>query len=541
MQLQTGRVFAGGMFLGIVLTMMLDSLNDTDNASAAVCKDGRASTVQSSVGRLSPSGIGSINDDEDTAVRRKAERLKKRTSGSGSRVETRAPSQQEVSDPSAQGSENQQATTAAPVLKRKTEAPSVEGELNLPVRRMYESDPQFETRLENEREELAATLLARAFLSDEGFAENEASWDKVFGQNQIPLKLNEWLEMERNAAELYSTREKTGPMTMQKAYEGVRRAMNLSDTVGLNRKKRQKAGVVPAFACPSTAVDFPIMLHLLGRGIDTGVEMFVFTINGHTAVPTIFLRAVQLALGSERIRLFVHQENAGVSRSWNNALVSAFETTKDLEFVVVSNADVVPVKGKLGLFATDTYRRYYVKDMERDAICVNRLGHFALFLVTRLGYRKLGKFDESLFPAYGEDVEYHIRAVSAGVGGPKHFGKTTENLVDQDFYHLHSTNLKGKLRSLNWNQHAMTTYVQQKWGVAMGSVTDYVQAHPYRYPWGDCRIPHNNSWIFDPAYRQCLSSGGHCHFNTGLLSQLQIPADQTPSPCIPGHTHYAGD
>ena len=171
-------------------------------------------------------------------------------------------------------------------------------------------------------------------------------------------------------------------------------------------------------------------------------------------------------------------------------------------------------RSHLALFAARTFRRQH-------NIVLHHFNGFVLFALTRFGYDMLGKFDEVAFPAYGEDVEYHLRAVSLGLGS--HDGPWQRFWEGESRYHWSAPNLGANpvLRTMihRWDRGEYRT---KKWGPGSMGFTDYAMAHPYAHPFNNPRIWHQHSWVVDPVHRNCIRSGpGNCRYNEALTKSLE--------------------
>ena len=314
----------------------------------------------------------------------------------------------------------------------------------------------------------------------------------------------------------------TSTVCVQAAYDSVRASL-YEGTLPSRRNT-----TIPVWGLIVTRIDFALMLQNL-IAIDVGVGEFVFVVNGRGKVPRVFVRALQL-LFPGRVHARENDHNGGVSAGWNvivrhgfePSAASGFRTTRrqPVSFVVISNADIIPFPLLLGRFAEYTSQR-------ASFLVVNRFHNFACFAYTLHGWRELGYFDETIYPAYGEDVEIHLRAVSKGLGlqsGP--FGNWDGTAASRRGHHVHSPNrVHDKSVSEGVARFPLSHYIQQKWGINMSGVFDYQFQKPFLWPFNRPRISHSNSWIVDPQQRACLMGGSGldtvCHFRESLLSQIE--------------------
>lgn len=166
-------------------------------------------------------------------------------------------------------------------------------------------------------------------------------------------------------------------------------------------------------------------------------------------------------------------EPMGVSKSWNTALGSIFESTSH---VLVCNNDIVLRQDAYRLLLEDGGGFVTcVGDANRDAIWgeprpLDKRPHpdFACYLIRQWVWEKVGKFDETFKGAYCEDNDYHLRMHQAGVdahciGVPFYHrvSGTIKHLSDDDAIKVHN------------QAHANREYFRQKWGCLPGDEKYY--------------------------------------------------------------------
>lgn len=205
--------------------------------------------------------------------------------------------------------------------------------------------------------------------------------------------------------------------------------------------------------------------------------------------------------------------------------VSGFQTSRKtpVPYVVISNSDIVPFPLHLGRFAQHTNRH-------ADFLVVDRFCAFACFAYTLRGHRELGYFDETIFPAYGEDVEIHLRAVSKRLGlqnGPFGNWEKSEGREKAALHYISPNIAHDSDASKGVGRFPLEAYILLKWGVNKSGVADYQFEKPFLHPFNRSRILHNNSWIVDPEQRACLMGlkegrGAQCTFNQTLLKTLEV-------------------
>lgn len=137
----------------------------------------------------------------------------------------------------------------------------------------------------------------------------------------------------------------------------------------------------------------------------------------HSREPAVEAACARLA-AQPGVRLYGYGTNRGVSRSWNEGVLAAYDDGADV--VVVANDDLTFGEGDLDRL------------VERAAACRDRyivtcagyhLGYrrplpslgYACFAINPVAVERLGCFDENFFPAYCEDQDYARRAALAGL------------------------------------------------------------------------------------------------------------------------------
>ena len=174
----------------------------------------------------------------------------------------------------------------------------------------------------------------------------------------------------------------------------------------------------------------------------------------------------QLAARPE-VRYYPYGENRGVSRSWNDGILTAYDEGVDV--VVVANDDILPAAGDLDRVAEKAVRcsdRYVVScagPHERLGRLLPSHG-YSFFAVNPVAIETIGCFDENFFPAYCEDQDYARRARLAGL--------SEENCADTMVLHVGSSaivasqELALQNRITQWHNIA---YYMRKWGGDAGS------------------------------------------------------------------------
>ena len=167
------------------------------------------------------------------------------------------------------------------------------------------------------------------------------------------------------------------------------------------------------------------------------------------------------------VRYYPYGENRGVSRSWNDGILTAFED--GAEVVVVANDDVVPAPGDLDRLAEkavrcpDCYLVTCAGPHERHG-CVLPSHGYSFFAINPIALETIGCFDENFFPAYCEDQDYARRAAIAGL--------SEENCADTMVLHNGSSAIFASHELMVQNaitQAHNIAYYRRKWGGEAGS------------------------------------------------------------------------
>lgn len=156
-------------------------------------------------------------------------------------------------------------------------------------------------------------------------------------------------------------------------------------------------------------------------------------------------------------------KNRGLSRSWNDGILGAYD--KGADVVVVVNDDIHFSPGDVDKIAKKAflYRNNYMVS------CAGRHGKFddkwqithgySCFAINPVAIDVIGCFDENYFPAYLEDGDHHRRATLAGL--------VEENCSDTNIYHIGSAAIyNNELLALQnaITQRENTLYYIRKWG-----------------------------------------------------------------------------
>ncbi|KAJ9443824.1 hypothetical protein DIPPA_01728 [Diplonema papillatum] len=273
-------------------------------------------------------------------------------------------------------------------------------------------------------------------------------------------------------------------------YELLRKHINATLAKGQTDER-----VIPVFGTMCTDIDIAFMKGQL-MAIDVGVRSFFVTTNAVTDVDLLtFLEEVAADFGPDRFFYIRNEQNAGVAPIWNAILHHGFERN-NYSWVMIGNADLHPHKGQLAPWLEWVYSG---GNVEACAVLYYTL-HWAAFGLTRTGFEKLGMFDENLWPAYGEDIEYIVRAQAAEQPLCKPSPAPT-------YEHNIATNLKNnaKFKATVKRFANGQDYLLNKWGFDIFNRPDPIVDH-FKHPWNQKDVAYS-TWVFDPNLRSCIETG----------------------------------
>jgi GT2 family glycosyltransferase len=198
----------------------------------------------------------------------------------------------------------------------------------------------------------------------------------------------------------------------------------------------------------------------------------------------------------DEVILHAHGTNRGLSRTWNDGLLTAYAEAADV--VIVANDDLRFGPGDLDQLAeaaADQRDRYIVSCAGPHGRYGRRMpSHgFSCFAINPIALEVIGCFDENFFPAYCEDQDYSRRAQLAGLH--------EANCPDTEVFHAGSTAIFSDeaVRVRNAYSHALNMqYYRRKWG---GHGDDEQYAHPFANPGLGLRIaPERRHMPYGPPY-----------------------------------------
>lgn len=204
-----------------------------------------------------------------------------------------------------------------------------------------------------------------------------------------------------------------------------------------------------------------------------------------------------------RFTVFHRPEKPSCAESWNLILRMAFSirAPDQIEFCFIVNADFTATGGRrnsAGGGGLHPLSRFAAEVRSAPHLAVHRFHHFTSFALTKHGFLELGYFDETLFPAYAEDVELHLRAVSKNMAV---FGRFDSLGL---FTHARQKSLQDPEVAARKRHLSRDVYIYRKWGVKIAEHQDFALAKPFKSPFNLPTIAHNNSWRIDPEQRRCI-------------------------------------
>lgn len=189
-------------------------------------------------------------------------------------------------------------------------------------------------------------------------------------------------------------------------------------------------------------------------------------------------------------------KNRGLSRSWNEGVLEAYDAGADV--VIVANDDVYFSPGDIHKIATKAVacRENYIVSVAGFHVGANSWepSHgYSCFALNPITIDTIGCFDENIFPIYMEDCDHHYRATLAGL--------VEENCSDTKVFHEGSSaiNNDDMLSIQNMvTQRKNGIYYREKWGALNEQEVFTV---PFDNPKFDLRIaPEDRHSPYGPGY-----------------------------------------
>ena len=232
------------------------------------------------------------------------------------------------------------------------------------------------------------------------------------------------------------------------------------------------------------------------KSLDTGLGHFIVVQNSEPQRETTAIFEQLAELFPNRFTFLARPQVLSCSESWNVILRLGYSIRPEPDFVWVFNGDLWALHGQQAKFAA-----YMRKTM--GTTIANRFVHFSSYGLNKHGWKQLGPFDEVIFPAYAEDVEYHLRAVSKGVM----IGSYPDRRQDVTFKHAGQRSFADKSFGDKWQRWDKSDYMYRKWGVNMRQHADFQRAKPHKHPFNIPELTHRNSFVVDPVHRECIRTG----------------------------------
>lgn len=198
-----------------------------------------------------------------------------------------------------------------------------------------------------------------------------------------------------------------------------------------------------------------------------------------------------------------HGRNRGLSTSWNDGMIDAYENGSDV--VIIANDDIVFSPGDIDKLAKRAFghRENYMVSVAgpHDGENEWRPSHgYSCFAINPIALDKIGCFDENIFPIYLEDCDHHRRATLLGL--------VEENCADTMVNHVGSSAINNdELLSLQnqSTQRLSGEYYMKK----HGGINEYEE---FTYPFNDSKL----NWYIPPHERH-VPYPGHDRSDKGMV------------------------
>jgi len=172
--------------------------------------------------------------------------------------------------------------------------------------------------------------------------------------------------------------------------------------------------------------------------------------------------------------------NIGCSGSWN-LIIKSFMNSP---YWIISNHDVAYTKGFLEEMITKA------KDPEVGVVHGRKgdfnVGSWDLFLIKDWVIQEYGLFDENLYPAYGEDVDYIMRFRQKPIKRIMGLDKKYYHGDTFEYYETGEQTKRGEpelIEKLNKANLTNFEYLTKKWGKG------WRMLDPYKYPFNNETLP----------------------------------------------------
>eukprot|EP01063_Lacrimia_lanifica_P008147 TRINITY_DN15278_c0_g1_i2.p1 TRINITY_DN15278_c0_g1~~TRINITY_DN15278_c0_g1_i2.p1 ORF type:complete len:1077 (+),score=299.12 TRINITY_DN15278_c0_g1_i2:85-3315(+) len=294
---------------------------------------------------------------------------------------------------------------------------------------------------------------------------------------------------------------------------------SLARAVILGRQFPEHPTVIPVWVTP-IFMDVDEMKEAM-VSIDVPVRLLAFTQNSDTEAAREAMALVKaLPFGTTVVSFVDQPTQSGFGAGMNTGIIEGLRLVHDPAptWFYLANADVSYNQGELGQLAyyANQYWEHY------GLFYPNEQEHYA-FGLSRRAVDSAGVFDESIWPAYNEDVDIRFRIRLCGFG---------QIVTPGSFKHKHSVNMKKPKKDKRASDYQKIVqrgnnnfpYGNQKW-YWYGQQHIFYHAPPsgYKTPWNITGAP-LSLWSVSEAHRKCiihLADGGPepCLYDTDELLQ----------------------
>lgn len=187
------------------------------------------------------------------------------------------------------------------------------------------------------------------------------------------------------------------------------------------------------YVCTPTYRRFDLLIKMIESGENGSVKPDGYIILDNSAgqlVPYLRAHAPDL-LNSDRIEILIAQYNMGVARGWNRLLEYVQQTHGNDAWALVVNDDILFHENTIqrfadeienteieyhGILSTDSGDAFVLQRATYPILCTDMgLNAFSMFACNpKVLFTLLGRFDESIWPAYHEDGDMKRRMDLAG-------------------------------------------------------------------------------------------------------------------------------
>ncbi|CUG91542.1 membrane-associated protein, putative [Bodo saltans] len=314
-------------------------------------------------------------------------------------------------------------------------------------------------------------------------------------------------------------------MPLQAAYDMLKRL----STAAPDHWANPPAGFVPSLGLTCMRADFVLLVQYIVRLEGVPLGRIVLNVNGRAAiVASMFVDILRRDIPGF-VTGYPLRRNEGLAYAWNAIVRATFvlpvppqlmpsvsDDERSLavraatDFVWISNVDLLHPPGAIVKSATEARGHIIARRAAiRDSIMTNKRDYqpgvpqpvrlmrglgFAAFLYCATALPVYGYFDETLFPAYGEDIEFEARMHTLG---------DFPTAFSLEHTHLLSFAINGnkKLKKMV-GRLARWHYITAKWNLTSTEWRSHAQ-YLFKHPFNDPRIS-LTAWYVDPKQRACV-------------------------------------